>query len=153
MKRNESRPSPPLLIRQIGSFYRQLYRECARIFKELEFPLEMDQIPVLLFLYYENGGSQQEICVALQRDKASVNRTVSLFVREEMTRVTHDVEDKRKTKVELTERGKSLAKKANAIITEFDANLTKVLSVEEKRQFHTLMHKLIDVKNSDHLNL
>src|SRR5438445_728638 len=113
MKRSQSPPEPPLLLRQVSGLYKQMYRECDRIFRELNFPLEMDQIPVLMMIYYQGGASQQEISVSLQRDKASVNRTVALLVREDIAIVIQDAVDRRKTRVELTASGKNLAKQAN----------------------------------------
>jgi len=152
MKRNQSSPAPPLLLRQIGGLHKKIYKECDRIFRELDFPLEMDQIPVLMLLYYNGSASQQEISASLFRDKASVNRTVGFMAREDMAIVIQDAVDKRKTRVELTATGKSLAKQANAVITEFDEGLTKGFSPEEKQQLHSLLNKLIETVNITHVN-
>jgi len=152
MKRSQSPPAPPLLLRQIGGLHKQLYKECDRIFRDIDFPLEMDQIPVLMMLYYNGSASQQEISTNLQRDKASVNRTVALLMREDIAAVIQDTVDKRKTKVELTATGKTLAKEANAVITAFDEDLTKAFSLEEKQQLHALLNKLIETVNITHVN-
>ncbi|MBN8851806.1 MAG: MarR family transcriptional regulator [Sphingobacteriales bacterium] len=152
MKGSQSPPVPPLLLRQIGGLHKQVYKECDRIFRELDFPLEMDQIPVLMLLYYHGSASQQEICVSLHRDKASVNRTVAFLAREDMAVVIQDAVDKRKTRVELTATGKNLAKQANNVITAFDEGLVKTLSPEERQQLHTLLNKLIETVNITHVN-
>ena len=152
MKRSQTPPVPPLLLRQIGGLHKQIYKECDRIFRELDFPLEMDQIPVLMLLYYNGSASQQEISVSLHRDKASVNRTVAFMSREDLAIVIQDTVDKRKTRVELTATGKSLAKQANAVITEFDEGLTRGFSPEEKQQLHNLLNKLIETVNITHVN-
>jgi DNA-binding MarR family transcriptional regulator len=152
MKRNQSPPEPPLLLRQVGGLYKQIYRECDRIFRELGFPLEMDQVPVLMMLYYDGSASQQEICVALHRDKASVNRTVALLAREDIAVVIQDAADKRKTRVELTATGKNLAKQANTVITDFDEGLTRDFSPEERQQLNSLLNKLIETVNITHVN-
>lgn len=153
MKRNQVPPEPPLLLRQIGGLYKQIYKECDRIFRDIDFPLEMDQIPVLMLLYYHGSASQQEICVELQRDKASVNRTVAFLAREDMAIVIQDADDKRKTRVELTATGKNLAKQANTVITTFDEGLTRGFSPEERHQLHDLLNKLIETVNITHVNL
>jgi len=152
MKRNQPPPAPPVLLSQIGSLYKQVYKQCDRIFREVGFPLEMDQIPVLMMLYYQGSASQQEISVALQRDKASVNRTVALLVREDIAVMIQDDVDRRKTRIELTATGKNLAKQANAVITEFDEGLTRVFSPEERQQLHALLNKLIETVNITHVN-
>ena len=142
MKRNQSPPVPPLLLRQIGGLYKNIYKECDKIFRNIDFPLEMDQVPVLMMLYYNGSASQQEMCAELRRDKASVNRTVAFMARENMAIVIQDTVDKRKTRVELTAAGKTLAKEADAVITHYDEGLTKGFSPEEKQQLHRLLDKL-----------
>ncbi|HWK05005.1 MAG TPA: MarR family transcriptional regulator [Puia sp.] len=104
----------------------------------------MDQIPVLALLYYKDGLSQQEICSCLQRDKASVNRTVSFLSKRDMAKVVQDVTDKRKTRVELTAAGKELAIQVDAVVKKVDTILTSALTEKEVEQFYTLTNKLIE---------
>jgi DNA-binding MarR family transcriptional regulator len=136
----------PWVIFQIGVLYHRVYKECGKIFREKSFPLEMDQLPVVLKLYYEGGASQQEISLSSQRDKASVNRTVSFLLKKGLVKVVQDVADKRKTLVELTATGKKLARQADVMLEEFNEVLSSVLTKEERKQFHSLMLKLIDTK-------
>ena len=145
MNRKHERPVPPLVIAQVGGLYQRVWKECDRMFREQHFPLEMDQIPVFLMLYYAGEGrSQQEICIELNRDKASVNRTAAFLAKNELVKVTPDAADKRKTKVELTAAGKKLAGQAHAVLEKFNASLSSVLTAEEAPLFHTMMFKLID---------
>lgn len=137
----------PLTIFQIGTLYSRIYRGGAQLFREKAFPLEMDQIPVVMKLHYGGSASQQEICSNLQRDKASVNRTVSFLLKKDIVSVVQDTIDKRKTLVELTASGKKLAKQAEVILEEFDGELSSVLTKKEKEQFHSLMLKLIGAAN------
>jgi DNA-binding MarR family transcriptional regulator len=138
-----------VFIAQVGSLYREISKGCDRIFQEQGFPLDMDQIPVLFALFYsESGLSQQEISSGLQRDKASVNRTVALFARKEIAKIIPDVVDKRKTRVELTAAGKKLARQGHVILEGFNASLSSALSAEEKQQFHKLMVKLLGAVGS-----
>ncbi|GGB20536.1 MarR family winged helix-turn-helix transcriptional regulator [Puia dinghuensis] len=145
MNRKQEHPVPPIVIALVGGLYQRVWKECDRMFREQDFPLEMDQIPVFLMLYYQGEGkSQQEICSQLTRDKASVNRTVAFLAKNELVKVTPDAADKRKTKVELTATGKKLASQAHAALEEFNASLASVLTAEEKQVFHTVMMKLIE---------
>lgn len=112
--------------------------------KEREVPFEMDQIPVILMLYYRKGASQQEISLSLQRDKASVNRTVSFLLKKDIVKVHRDAANKRKTRVELTAAGEKLAAQANTAIEEVDAFLSSALTEKEKEQFYTIIPKLIE---------
>ncbi len=144
MSQNNELLIPTLTLFQIGAVYGRIHKKCDKIFREKAFPLEMDQIPVVMKLHYKGGASQQEICSGLQRDKASVNRTVSFLLKKNLVKVIQDVNDKRRTIVELTATGKKLAMQANTILDEFDASLSSAFTKEERKQFHSLMLKLID---------
>ncbi|TWJ03187.1 DNA-binding MarR family transcriptional regulator [Mucilaginibacter frigoritolerans] len=138
-------PTPPSLIAQIGSFYHTVYRECDKIFQGHFFPLQMDQVPVLLMLYYSRGASQKDIVISLGRDKASINRTISVLLKKDIVKVTTDTIDKRKTYVELTASGEKLAMQADAIIGRFDAVLSSELTEHERKEFDKTMLKLIEI--------
>jgi DNA-binding MarR family transcriptional regulator len=138
-------PVPPSLVAQIGALYHRIYKECDKIFRGHNFPLQMDQIPVLMSLYYSGGDSQKATGAALGRDKASINRTISVLLKKGFVRVIQDTVDKRKTRVELTASGESLAKQANIILERFDAVLSLELIDEERKQFDKTMLKLIEI--------
>jgi len=144
MNDEKLRPRPPLLVAQIGTLHKVMWKECDRIFREQDFPLEMDQLPVLMSLFYSGGTSQQEMSSKLLRDKASINRTVAFFVKKGIVTTAPDSADKRKTRVELTAAGKKLALKANILIEKYDGKLSAVFTADEKREFHRLMHLLIE---------
>jgi len=140
----------PLMIFQIGSLVQKMRRECDIIFREKEFPLEMDQIPVLLALYYRfpDGASQQEIGEQLQRDKASINRTITFLVRNDIVNVVQDDTNKRRNRVGLTATGKKLAMQAENVLEKFDSFLSATFTAEEKVRLDDLLQKLIATVNS-----
>lgn len=138
-------PTPPSLVAQIGALYNRIFKECGKIFQEHGFPLEMDQVPVLMMLYYSGGASQKAAGASLGRDKASINRTVSFLLKKGLVKVIQDTVDKRKTCVELTTSGENLAKQANTILEKFDAVLSAELTEEQRKNFNKTMLKLIDV--------
>jgi DNA-binding MarR family transcriptional regulator len=105
----------------------------------------MDQIPVLMVLYYSGGASQKTIGTDLGRDKASVNRTISVLVKKDFVNVIPDAVDKRKTHVKLTASGESVAKQADAILGRFDAVLSSELTEEDRKEFDKTMLKLIGI--------
>jgi DNA-binding MarR family transcriptional regulator len=142
MSRKVDRPAPPSLVAQIGALYHTIYRECDKIFRGHDFPLQMDQIPVLLVLYYSGGASQKAIGTDLGRDKASINRTISVLLKKDIVKVVPDVIDKRKTYVELTLAGEELAKQADAMLERFDVVLSSELTGEERKEFDKTMLKL-----------
>ncbi len=137
--------APPSLVAQIGSLYHKMQKECDKIFREQDFPLQMDQIPVLMILYYSGGASQKYISASLGRDKASVNRTISVLLKKDFVKVIPDTVDKRKTHVKLTANGEKLAKQADAILGRFDAVLSSELTEQERKELDKAMLKLIGV--------
>ncbi|WP_183575776.1 MarR family winged helix-turn-helix transcriptional regulator [Mucilaginibacter sp. X5P1] len=138
-------PVPPILVAQIGRLYNNMYKGCDKNFREHGFPLEMDQVPVLLSLYYTGGVSQQAICSNLRRDKASVNRTISFLVKNDIAIVIRDTVDKRKTCVKLTAKGENLAMQGDTIIEKYNTALASGLTEEERKEFNKIMLKLIGV--------
>ncbi|MDO3625804.1 MarR family transcriptional regulator [Mucilaginibacter sp. BT774] len=136
------------MIAHIGALYHKIHRQCDKIFRENGFPLEMDQIPVLMRLYYSGSASQQEIGLGLGRDKASVNRTIALLAKKDFARVLKDATDKRKTSIELTETGKKLAAQAHAMLETFNKSLVSQLTKEERTQFNSLAFRLIEAITS-----
>lgn len=144
MKRTIERTAPPLLVSWIGKLYLEMFKGCDRVFREKGFPLDLDQVPVLLKLYYSGGSYQQEICSDLKRDKASINRTVSFLLKNDIVQVTQDAADKRKTRVELTENGTKLAIRGHQILEEYEASLSSSLTAAEKKQFQSITQKLIE---------
>ena len=142
------RLAPPIMIASIGSLYHKIHRQCDKIFREQGFPLEMDQIPVLMKLYYSGAASQREIGSELLRDKASVNRTITLLAKNEFAKVLKDATDKRKTNVELTETGKKLAAQAHLLLKNFDESLAATLTKDERTLFNSLAIKLTEAITS-----
>jgi DNA-binding MarR family transcriptional regulator len=66
------------------------------LFREQHFPLDLDQMPLLLIAYYSGAASQQELGTTLQQDKASINRTVNFLVTRGYAVVEQNPNDKRK---------------------------------------------------------
>ena|ERR1700744_464359 len=144
MNRNIDHPAPPSLVAQIGSLYHRMFKECDKIFHEHNFPLQMDQVPVLMSLYYSGGASQKVICTNVRRDKASINRTISVLLKRNLVKVIPDAADKRKNCVELTPAGERLAQQADALLGRFDAMLSAVLTEDDRKEFDKTMLKLIE---------
>ena len=132
------------LIAGIGALRLKVLRECDRLFREKDFPLDMDQVSVLRLLYGSPGLSQKEIGALLQRDKASVNRTLSVFSEKGIVKVVTDKQDKRKTRIELTAEGKRLAKQTEAVLVKYEQHLASLLSEKEYQAFNFLLNKLLN---------
>ena len=137
-----SREKTPI-IAGVGQLRLKTLKECDKAFKEKNFPFEMDQAQFLIMLYNSPRSSQQEIGAALQRDKASVNRTIAFFKKKNLVKVVPDKQDKRITRIELTAEGNDFARQTETIIVKYERTLASVLTKEEVRQFTHLIDKLI----------
>lgn len=135
--------APKLTLFHIGHLFNNALRECGRILHEKNLPIDMDQVQVLLYIHYSASGSQQEISRGLQRDKASVNRTMAFLSRKGIVNIEPDKQDKRRTIIGLTPLGKELAKQVEEILTEFDRTLTAPFTADERKQFSLLIDKLM----------
>jgi DNA-binding MarR family transcriptional regulator len=136
-------PSPHSIISRIGFMHIRIRKECDKRFREEGFPLEMDQIPVLMILYYQQTLTQQEISSRLERDKASVNRTIGFLIQRDLVKVRPDETDRRKTSVQLTAAGKRLGKRANSLLDDVGRQLAGAFTDTEREQFDRLTSKLV----------
>ena len=133
-----------LLTFQLGAVNVKLTRECNTLVRNQKFPIEMDHIPVLMYLYFApSESSQQQISMDLQRDKASINRTLTFLSKKEMVSVEKNQIDKRATLVGLTPSGIKIAEKMLVLLKGFDQSFFAVLSQEEQVQLLGLLNKLI----------
>jgi MarR family transcriptional repressor of mepA len=132
------------LIAGIGALRLMVLRECDRLFREKDFPLDMDQVSVLRLLYNSPGLSQKEIGALLQRDKASVNRTISLFSEKGIVKVVTDKQDKRKTSIEFTSEGKNLVRQTEVVLAKYEKYLASLFTEEEYQTFNLLVNKLLN---------
>lgn len=144
MNTKKETAAPNGIIFKIGALHHRILRDCNKLFREKEFVLEMDQVPVVLSLYYSGAASQQEICARLQRNKASVNRTISFLYDKNLVSVTQDIIDKRKTVIALTPAGKKVAAQAHAMLEKYNLDLSAVFTKKEQLQFQQLLLKLAD---------
>ena len=131
------------LISGIGALRLKVLRECDRLFREKNFPLDMDQVSVLRLLNSSPALSQKEIGAILQRDKGSVNRTISVFSGKGIVKVVTDKQDKRMTRIELTMEGKNLAKQTEMVLAKYEKHLASLFSEEEYQTFNLLANKLL----------
>lgn len=134
----------PLLIFHLSATNIKAIRECNTLIRHNKLPIEMDHVPVLLHLYYNSPGcSQQKISQDLQRDKASINRTVSFLSKIDIVSVEKNQQDKRATLVGLTAPGIEIAEKVLVLIKNLDQSFSASLSLQEQAQLVFLLNKLI----------
>jgi MarR family transcriptional regulator, transcriptional regulator for hemolysin len=103
--------------------------------------IQVEQIPVLMVLFYGGPHSQQDIADELERDKSSVLRTVASLVASGFLKVEPDGQDKRKKLVNLTDTGMKLGQRIHDEIGIIDHKMFANLSVAEKLILTELLDK------------
>lgn len=138
---------PDSILFHMGMFNKALFNKANKIIAQNGFPIQVEQLPVVMVLYYEGDQSQQEIAVSCDRDKSSIQRSISSLLKREIVQVAQDPHDKRKNIVHLTAKGKSLAKEIEQEIFKIEHIIFGNLSQEKKASFikHLEeMHKLLE---------
>ncbi|UEG52418.1 MarR family transcriptional regulator [Mucilaginibacter daejeonensis] len=136
-----------LLLFKIFHIYKVIGNKSNKRFSKEGMNIQVEQIPVLMVLFYEGPHSQQDIADELERDKSSVLRTVASLVAAGFLKVQPDTVDKRKKLVNLTEAGQKLAKQLHEEIGLMDNMMFSNLSVAEK----LILTELLD-KCTEHIN-
>lgn len=138
---------PNSILFHFGMVNKALFNRANKLISKGGFPIQLEQLPVVLALYYEGDQSQQEIANTCERDKSSVQRSISSLVKHEIVQVAQDPHDKRRNIVHLTAKGKSIAKEIELEIIRIEDKLFGQLSEAEKNAFIAQLshiHAVID---------
>lgn len=100
-----------LILMNLGGLHKELFSKANKFMTQKGFPIQAEQIPVLMTCYILGNISQQEIADQCGRDKSSVQRTITYLVKHGLVEVAQDPADKRKNIIKLTAEGKKLGKK------------------------------------------
>ncbi|WP_345955391.1 MarR family transcriptional regulator [Mucilaginibacter sp. PAMB04168] len=136
-----------LLLFKIFNIHKIICNKANKSFSNEGMNLQVEQIPVLMVIYYNGPQSQQEIAHELVRDKSSILRTVSFLETAGYVLAEPDAHDKRKKFINLTPKGLQLAKKIAGDMGKMDGKMFSNLSIAEK----LILTELLD-KCADHIN-
>lgn len=120
------------MVRHIGILYRYMTRAL-----DIEMaPLGMGagRFRYLFILYIDEGVSQQEMAFWLQADKAAVARTLAQMEKQGYVRRCNDPDDKRLTRVFLTEKSQALRSTLEAAVERVIGRLTADLRGLERAE-------------------
>lgn len=119
-----------------------MYNKANKMFcKDGSMPLAVEQLPVLMSLFYRGTMSQQEIADLIERDKSSVLRSIKSLQNKNLLNVAQDPFDKRKKMIQLTSEGHSIGISINKKILDIDKAMFSCFTTEEKKQMEHLMQK------------
>jgi MarR family transcriptional regulator, transcriptional regulator for hemolysin len=136
-----------LLLFKIFHIHKIISNKANKLFSKEGVGLQIEQIPVLMVVYYGGPQSQQQIAAELMRDKSSILRTVAFLETAGYLVSEPDHTDKRKKFINLTPKGLKLAHQIAADMGLMDSKMFANLSVAEK----LILTELLD-KCTDHIN-
>lgn len=143
--KDHTSPLPDLIIFNLASINSFIIRFGNKVVRDNGLSLEMDQMPVIMALYYTKAQSQQAIADALNRNKASIARSVSYLQKAGMVSITQNGGDKRKNILQLTFEGAAIAAKVEKHLYALEEELFSGFSPSEIRQLKKLLAKVIAV--------
>lgn len=133
-----------ILMFKFKDLHRLMYNKANKLFTKEGMPLAIEQLPVLMVLFYKGTLSQQEIADTLDRDKSSVLRSAKSLQAKKLLEIAQNPFDKRKKMVQLTKDGQVLGASINEKIIKIDSVIFSCLSDEEKKTLDRLITKCSD---------
>ncbi len=98
------------IIYQIGRITRFFGNGLNQTFRNAGYDITGEQFSILAMLFYQDGVSQQEISLQIERDKTTVSRVVSGMIQKDLIVRSESEKDKREKIITLTETGKKIQK-------------------------------------------
>jgi len=110
--------------------------------------ITIDQALILIFIDQDNN-TQSEIADMVFKDYASMTRIISLMISKDYVDKTIDTQDKRKTKLKVTKKGKEVLEKLKPIIIK---NRDSALANISEKEIQTLFETLQKITSNCQLN-
>ena len=100
------------------------------------------QFPVLRFLWISEGQTQAELRKKVLVEQPTLANTLKRMERDNLVKRIPDENDKRQTRIYLTEYAKELMPKLLGITDNINASILQCLTDKEKTQFISLLEKI-----------
>jgi len=132
-----------LTMFRVVELHKAIYNKSNKIINKDGWGLQVDQLPILMVIYFGGACSQQDIADKLIRDKSSVLRSVVSLEGKGFLVTAQDPFDKRKKMVQMSNAGKKLGDLIAAELSTLDQHLFACLNAKELQQFHSLLKKCV----------
>lgn len=129
------------ILFKVVDLHKTAHNKANKLFTRDGIGVPIDQLPVLMVLYYVGEMSQQDIADRLLRDKSSVLRSIASLEAKEFVFIKSDDLDKRKKIISLTAIGEAQAGGISKELTKLDKMLFSCLTKEERQDFEALLFK------------
>lgn len=130
----------------IGKFISVLYRTAQSFFDKYfaDLGIGSGHFSYLLFLYRQEGVSQDSMAKHFNVDKAATARAIARLEALGYIRRENDPRDRRAYLVYLTDRGRELEPQIRAVLKDWALLLTEDLSPEERDTAYQLLRKMAE---------
>ena len=119
---------------------RKLYRN----FRQNGMEITPEQWTVLLYLWKQDGVTQQELCNATFKDKPSMTRLIDNMERQHLVVRISDKADRRTNLIHLTKTGKELEEKAYEIVDQTLQEALNGITLDELSISQEVLRKIFD---------
>jgi DNA-binding MarR family transcriptional regulator len=126
--------------RHLALLHRQMMKELERELAPLE--LGPGRYLYLFGLYIRDGRKQQELADVIGIDKAAVTRALSRLEQSGYIYRKEDPEDRRATRVYLTQKGRDLQPQLEIAAIDCIENMTAALDTDERTELRRLLAKM-----------
>jgi DNA-binding MarR family transcriptional regulator len=132
------------LIFQFHHIHNAMFRIANKKINASSVPVKMEQLPVLMTLYWLKEQSQQQVADHINRDKSSVLRTVLALEKKGLIVNKKDDLDNRRKVLTLTDTGKFVAIQIVDLIKEIEIEIVAALTERPKSEFVAYLKKAGD---------
>lgn len=129
------------LIFQFHQLHNTMFRAANKKIESSSVPIKMEQLPVLMTLYYFKEQPQQSLADLINRDKSSVLRTARALEKRGLLTYKKDKTDARRKVLTLTETGVFVAIKVEGLVKEIENGIGEALSDRPKKEILELLKK------------
>lgn len=131
-----------LIAFQFGKISKLSFRALNGELHKANIPLQAEQIPPLMAVYFNPLKTQREISDLLERDKAGIQRSIQTLIKDGFLKIEIDTQDKRKNRISLTPSGRFVCDKIVELMLDFDKRIRAELSEEETNFLMKVFDKL-----------
>jgi MarR family transcriptional regulator, organic hydroperoxide resistance regulator len=123
---------------------RLINHRLGRNFKESNFEITTEQWKILLYLWREDGQTQNSLAISTGKDEPSVSRIINTMVKHNLVIRCHHPKDRRTNLIYLTETGKNIKEDLMALGGKTNSEATQGIELEELAICIRVLDKVIE---------
>ncbi len=130
---------------KLSMLHKELHKKGNMLMQEEGFDIQFEQIAPLMIIYIEGEVSQQHIADELNRDKSSINRTITWLEKNGYVTVSQDSNDKRRNVIKTSRRGEVFAAGLFEHMNKLNDEIVNALTAEEIKVMDRVFNKVMAI--------